>query len=165
MKRRKGFTLIELMIVIFLLAFISAISGLMLQNYTLNRNLKTAARDIASDFALYKVRAISENTTYQIVFDTTVPGSYTIQSLVNPGPVVTNLMTKSPAAFGSGISIISAIFGGASQTVVFNPRGTISSPVGQLLNGDGVILQNSRTSQAIITVNLTGRTYVTFNII
>ena len=163
MKRRKGFTLVELMIVIFVLACIAAISGLLLQSYTLNRNLRTAARDIASDFALYKGRAISENTTYQIVFDVTVPGSYTIQSVVNPGPVVTNLMTKKPSSFGSGISIVSATFGpGAAQTVVFNPRGTIS-PLGGAF--DGVVLQNSRNSQATITVNLTGRTYVTFNII
>jgi prepilin-type N-terminal cleavage/methylation domain-containing protein len=163
MKRRKGFTLVELMIVVFLLACISAIGGLMLQNYTLNRNLRTAARDIASDFAVYKGRAVSDNTTYQIAFDTTAPGSYTIQSVVNPGPVVTNLTTKSPAAFGSGITIVSATFGpGAVQTVIFNPRGTIS-PLGGAL--DGVVLKNSRNSQATITVNLTGRTYVTFNII
>jgi prepilin-type N-terminal cleavage/methylation domain-containing protein len=164
MKRRKGFTLVELMIVVCMLAIISAIGGLWLHYYTLNRNLRTAARDIASDFAIYKGRAVSDNITYQIVFDTTLPGSYTIQSVVNPGPVVTNLTTKNPSSFGSDIRIVSATFGaGAAQTVIFSPRGTVS-PLG---NGvlDGVVLQNSRTSQATITVNLTGRTYVTFNII
>lgn len=161
MKRRKGFTLVELMIVVSLLAIISAIGGLLLHNYTLNRNLRTAARDIASDFAVFKERAISENITYQIAFDTTAPGSYTIQSVVNA--VVTNLTTKSPSAFGSGIRIISATFGpGASQTVVFSPRGTLS-PLGGGL--DGVVLQNSRGSLSTITVNLMGRTYVTSNII
>ncbi|MGD1152227.1 MAG: prepilin-type N-terminal cleavage/methylation domain-containing protein [Syntrophales bacterium] len=162
MERRKGFTLVELMIVVCLLAFISAIGGLMLHNYTLNRNLRTAARDIVSDFTIFKERAVSENITYQIAFDTTLPGSYTIQSVVNA--VVTNLTTKRPSSFGSGIRIISATFGpGASQTVIFSPRGTVS-PLG---NGvlDGVVLQNSRNSQATITVNLTGRTYVTFIIV
>jgi prepilin-type N-terminal cleavage/methylation domain-containing protein len=161
MKRHKGFTLVELMIVVFLLGVISAVGGLLLQNYTLNRNLRTAARDIASDFTLYKERAVSENITYQIAFDTTAPGSYTIQSVVNA--VVTNLMTKRPSSFGSGNRIISATFGpGASLTVIFSPRGTVS-PLGGGL--DGVVLQNSRGSQATITVNLTGRTYVTFNIV
>ncbi len=164
MKRRKGFTLVELMIVVCLLAFISAIGGLWLHYYTLNRNLRTAARDIASDFAIFKGRAVSDNITYQIAFDTTAPGSYTIQSVV--GGVVANLTTKSPSAFGSGIRIISATFGaGGSQTVRFSPRGIVSSPVDQLVVGDGVVLQNTRTSQATITVNLTGRTYVTFVII
>jgi len=162
MKRRKGFTLVELMIVIFMLAIISAVAGLLLQNYTLNRNLRTAARNIASDFTIYKERAVSENITYQIAFDTAVPGSYTIQSVVNA--VVTNLTTKRPSSFGSDIRIISATFGpGASQTVIFSPRGTIS-PLGNAVL-DGVVLQNSRNSRATITVNLTGRTYVTFNIV
>jgi Tfp pilus assembly protein FimT len=153
---------VELMIVVCMLALISAIGGLILHNYTLNRNLRTAARDIASDLALYKERAVSENITYQIAFDTTAPGSYTIQSVV--GVVVTNLTTKSPSLlFGSGIRIVGATFGaGASPTVIFNPRGTVS-PLGGGL--DGVVLQNSRNSQATITVNLTGRTYVTFNIV
>jgi prepilin-type N-terminal cleavage/methylation domain-containing protein len=162
MKRRKGFTLVELMIVVCLLAFISAIGGLWLHYYTLNRNLRTAARDIASDFTIYKERAVSDNITYQIAFNTAAPGSYTIQSVVNA--VVTNLTTKSPSAFGSGIRIISATFGaGASQTIIFSPRGIVS-PLG---NGvlDGVVLQNSRNSQATITVNMTGRTYVTFVIV
>jgi prepilin-type N-terminal cleavage/methylation domain-containing protein len=164
MKHRNGFTLVELMIVVFLLAFISAIGGLLLQNYTLNRNLRTAARDIASDFTIYKERAISENITYQIVFNSPVAGSYTIQSVVNPGPVVTNVTTKSPSSFGSGIGIFSATFGpGGLQTVIFSPRGTVS-PLGNAVL-DGVVLQNSRASRATITVNLTGRTYVTFNII
>jgi prepilin-type N-terminal cleavage/methylation domain-containing protein len=161
MERRKGFTLVELMIVVFMLAFISTIGGLWLHNYTLNRNLRTAARDIASDIAIFKERAVSDNRTYQIAFNATAPGSYTIQSVVNA--VVTNLMTKSPSAFGSGITIISATFGaGASPTVIFSPRGTVS-PLGGAL--DGVVLRNSRNSQATVTVNLTGRTYVTFVIV
>ncbi len=152
MKRRKGFTLVELVVVIFILAIISAIGGLVLHNYTLNRNLRTAARDIASDFAIYKERAVSDNITYQIAFNTALPG------------VVINLTTKSPSSFGSDIRIISATFGaGASQTVIFSPRGTVS-PLGNAVL-DGVVLQNSRNSQATITVNLTGRTYATFNIL
>jgi len=150
------------MIVVCMLAFIAGMAGLLLQNYTLNRNLKTAARDIASDFAIYKERAIAENIQYQIVFDTTVPGSYTIQTVV--AGVTTNLLTKHPSSFGSGIKILSATFGAVgTQTVIFSPRGTVS-PLGNAVL-DGVVLQNSRNSQATITVNQTGRTYVTFIIV
>ena len=81
MQRCKGFSLIELIIVICLIAIIAAIAGLNLVNYTINRNLRSAARDIVSDFAVCKERAISESTTYQIIF-VTGGNSYTIQDLL-----------------------------------------------------------------------------------
>ncbi|MCX5843331.1 MAG: prepilin-type N-terminal cleavage/methylation domain-containing protein, partial [Deltaproteobacteria bacterium] len=78
MKSIKGFTLVELIITIALVAIIGVIAGFNVYAYTLNRNLKSAARAITSDFSFCKGKAISENTRYQIAFD--VAGkSYTIQ--------------------------------------------------------------------------------------
>jgi prepilin-type N-terminal cleavage/methylation domain-containing protein len=149
MKSRKGFTLVELMIAIAVIAIIAAIGGLSLHSYTLNRNLKSAAREIVSDFFVSRSRAVSEGKNYRIVFD--IPGSsYTIQ----PGTFTP--VTKSPAAFWSDIRIIDANFGNG-QTVNFLARGTMS-PFGNIKLG------NSRQSYAIIKVNITGRTYVTFDI-
>jgi prepilin-type N-terminal cleavage/methylation domain-containing protein len=149
MKSRKGFTLVELMIVIALLAIIAAVGGLALHAYTLNRNLKSAAREIVSDFFVYRARATSEGKTYRIAFD--VDGNtYTIQ------PGSSTPVTRSPMAFGSDIRIINANFG-AGQTINFLPRGTVS-PFGN------VKLRNSRQSNATIKVNIAGRTYVKFEI-
>jgi prepilin-type N-terminal cleavage/methylation domain-containing protein len=157
LQSRKGFTLIELIIVIGLLVTIAAIGGLNLHTYTLNRNLKSAARDIVADFAACRQKAVSENTTYQIVFNV-AGGSYTIQTLTGVPPAV----TKSVTSFGKDIKIVSAAFGATSSlTVNFDSRGTVSTPSG-LLNagGDTIILQNSRGTTATITVNTMGRTYV-----
>jgi prepilin-type N-terminal cleavage/methylation domain-containing protein len=149
MESRKGFTLVELIIVIALLAIIAAIGGLTFHSYTLNRNLKSAAREIVSDFFVYRARAVSEGKTYRIAFD--IEGnSYTIQ------PGTATPVTRSPMAFGSDIRIIDANFG-AGQTVNFLARGTVS-PFGN------VTLGNSRQSNATIKVNITGRTYVKFDI-
>jgi prepilin-type N-terminal cleavage/methylation domain-containing protein len=149
MKSRKGFTLVELIIVIAVLAIITTIGGLSLHAYTLNRNLKSAAREIVSDFFVYRARAVSEGKNYRITFDI-AGNSYTIQ------PGTSSPVTKSPLAFGSDIRIIDANFGGG-QTVNFLARGTVS-PFGNIKLG------NSRQSNATIKVNITGRTYVKFDI-
>jgi len=149
MKSRKGFTLVELMITIALLAIVATILGLNLHAYTLNRNLKSAAREIVSDFFVYRARAVSEGKTYRIAFD--IDGnSYTIQ------PGSSTPVTRSPLAFGSDIRIIAASFGGG-HAENFLARGT-ESPFGNIK------LVNSRQSNATIKVNITGRTYVIFDI-
>jgi len=149
MKSRKGFTLVELMITIALLAIVATIGGLNLHAYTLNRNLKSAAREIVSDFFVYRARAVSEGKTYRIAFD--IDGnSYVVQ------PGSSTPVTRSPLAFGSDIRIIAASFGGG-HTVNFLARGTVS-PFGNIK------LTNSRQSSATIKVNITGRTYVIFDI-
>jgi prepilin-type N-terminal cleavage/methylation domain-containing protein len=160
MQRCKGFTLVELMIAISVLISIAAIAGLNLHAYTLNRNLRSAARDIASDFFICKGRAVSENKTYQIVFNV-AGGSYAIQTVTGTPAAV----TKRPSSFGSGISIVSADFGGG-QTINFLARGTVSplSPPPGVTGDNSVILRNSRNSRATITVTMTGKTNVTFNI-
>ena len=148
------------MIAISVLISIAAIAGLNLHAYTLNRNLRSAARDIASDFFICKGRAVSENKTYQIVFNV-AGGSYAIQTVTGTPAAV----TKRPSSFGSGISIVSAGFGGG-QTINFFARGTVSplsAPPG-VAGDNSVLLRNSRNSIATITVTMTGRTYVTFDI-
>lgn len=161
MQSRKGFTLIELIIVICVFAIIAAIAGLNLRNYALNRNLKAAARDIAADFAICKQKAVSESATYQIVFNIT-GGSYTIQTTTGVPPAV----TKSVTSFGRDITMVSAAFGTASSTTVnFDSRGTVSTPSGSLnAGGDTVVLQNSRGSTATIRVLTMGKINATFTI-
>ena len=46
----RGFSLIEIIIVVMIIAIISAVSVPSLMPYIINRDLKTAAQDIASDF-------------------------------------------------------------------------------------------------------------------
>jgi len=150
MKPSKGFSLIEVLIAIVVIGIVAAVAGLNLHAYTLNRNLKSAAREIASDFTLCKQKAASESKTYQIVFNSPSAGSYTIQTTISTDPTV----VKSVSSFGKDITIDSETFGG---TVNFNSRGTIT-PLGN------VNLRNSRNSTATITVTTMGRANVTFNI-
>jgi prepilin-type N-terminal cleavage/methylation domain-containing protein len=151
MQRCKGFSLIELLVVVILIGIICAVAGLNLVNYTKNRNLRSAARGVASDFAICKERAISESTTYRITFVNGGNG-YTIKNVDNPAvPDVSKLLSE----YGTDIVIQNADFGGGPQ-VEFQARGTVS-PLGE----NSVTLENSRHSTVTITVSMTGRTYVT----
>jgi len=122
-----------------------------------NRNLKTAARNIAGDIYDLRDRASSENRWYQITFNQ--GGNYTIaqcSAIGSPcGGYNAPITTKSPAAFGSGISITSA-----NLVLQIQPSGIVSPAAGGVVR-----LTNNRTSTATITINLTGRTSVTWALI
>ena len=149
MKQSKGFTLIELMIVIAVLGILGTMATFSFQRYVTNANLKTAAREIMTDMSLCKQKAMSEGIQYRLTF--TVGSD---QYAISAAPFSSS-QTKSLAQFGAGMSVQSVNF--TSGQVIFLPRGTLSSNTGT------VVLVNSRNSTATITVNITGRTYVAYN--
>jgi type II secretion system protein H len=146
---KKGFSLVELVIVIALIAIVAAIATPSWQKYRANTNLKTAAREVMADIFNAKQRAVEENLdVYRIGFSV-INNNY---GLIRIDTGVT-LWTKSFAGFGNDIHIDSVTFNGS--VVSFNKRGTSSQGTVVLGNGSG--------STAAITVNITGRAYVEFD--
>jgi prepilin-type N-terminal cleavage/methylation domain-containing protein len=152
-KRQSGFSLIELMIAMAILAVISTIAVFSWNRYVTNTNLRTAARELEADFFLIKERAVSERVQYRITLNVGA-NSYTIEQGTATGSPFSVMQTKSPATFSSGISLLDTNFG--SGQITFQPRGTLATGTGN------VRLKNSRNSIATITINITGRTYVQF---
>jgi type IV pilus assembly protein PilA len=158
MDDRKGFSLIEMIIVIAIIGIVATFAVPGFQNYARNQNLKTAAQEIASEFFVTRERALAENKTYRIVFDD-VNNQYTTEERTALGPpvVYTTRQTKkiaSSAATAGGIVIdmpktTATIF-------TFQPRGTVSSGT--------LSLRNSINSSAAITVNFPSRTYVAYTL-
>ena len=153
MNNQRGFSLIELIIVVAILGIMGTIAASTFQSYVNNSNLRTAARDMASDMANTKQRAVSEGLTYRITISTG-GNSYTI-TRVNADGTTTDMATKLPTAFGANLTINSTNY--ASNIITFQTRGTTSA--------GWVKLRNSRNSEATITSNTTGRTHVTFAIL
>jgi prepilin-type N-terminal cleavage/methylation domain-containing protein len=147
----KGFTLIELMIVIGIIGTLSAVALFRWWGFQNNTNLRTAASEIMSDISSCKQRAVSEGVQYCIQFTEGSP-NYTINASSCTSP--TQTQTKRLTSFGSGLLISNTNFN--SDQLGFLSRGTLSSNTGR------ITLTNSSNSTAIITVNITGRTYVSY---
>ena len=99
-KWQEGFTLAEILITVAVIAIISAIAIPTYSRYSLNTDLKAAARNIQADFLDLRERAISENTKYQITFDQN-GNSYTIQRGTETGAPYTPIEVRTFSDFGS----------------------------------------------------------------
>ena len=115
---QRGFTLIEMLIVLILIIIVAGISYGAFNRMGINSFLRTAARDIASDFQLARQRAMAENNPLTITFD---PGNHTYTVPTPSG----GAQIKTLASYGGGITINSINIPGSA--VVFAPRGTTTS--------------------------------------
>jgi prepilin-type N-terminal cleavage/methylation domain-containing protein len=142
----RGFSLIELLIAMALVAIVATISVPQFQRYSTNADLKTAAREVAADIFNTKQAAIGGNlNVYRLTFSV-ASNNYSL-SRIDSG---VTLWTKPLTSFGSGLLINNVTFG--ASVIAFDKRGTSSA--------GSVTLANKIGSTAQITVNFTGRTYV-----
>lgn len=82
-KGQRGFSLVEVIVVIGTIMVVGAVAIPAFQSYTANMNLRNAAREIQGDFFICKERAISENRRYRIRFDVAA-NEFTLQQCQGP---------------------------------------------------------------------------------
>ena len=155
--QQKGFTLIELIVVMGIMGILATIAVPTFQNYIRNQNLKTAARGITSDFFATREKALSENMTYCIHFDQANNG-YCIFQGPCTGASCAPLTTKSMTSIASYIKV------DADQDVSFQTRGTISCPSSIPPLPCFTISNTNNLSSANIFVNFPSRIYATFTL-
>ncbi|HEX7371597.1 MAG TPA: GspH/FimT family pseudopilin [Thermodesulfobacteriota bacterium] len=135
-----------MIITLALIAIVGAIAMPSFNRMTVNGNLRSSARDVQGRIAYLKERAMADNTRYTLTFDK-ANNCYRSSDMEADE-------WRYASSFGQSIRITSVAFGGVS-TVAFETRGTLAQ-------AGNIVLANSRGSTATITCNLSGRTYVQF---
>ena len=159
-RKNKGFSLIELIVVLAILGTVAAIAAPNFTRYRDNANLKEAARDISSDIQLYKQRAVAENVRYRITFNSGA-NNYVVQkeTTLNAGNFSSNTLFTKDIGTSNAIETYTAANFGGNAYITFLPRGTIAEATGSL-----ILRHKTRLSTATINVTIMGRTNVQYNL-
>ncbi len=140
---KKGVTLIELVVVFVIIAIGAVLLVPNIGSWLPNYRLRSATRDITSTMRVAQMKAVSNNTEYQVVFDPGA-GTYILQYRNTAGNWVNEGATQT---LPSGVRIADSFPGNIAN---FNPNSTSST--------GSMTLQNSKGTQRIITLTpSTGR--------
>lgn len=156
-----AFTLLELLVVVGILAVVMSIGYPFFRQYQGNGHLRSAARGIVADFADQKQRAMTGDLAVRGVRVHRMAlnlgaNQYTLQrctTTANPCFTWENMQVISLNQYGN--DIVFDPTGTNPANIDFQTRGTVSQA--------RIVLTNGRGSRATIESNISGRTYVAFN--
>jgi type IV fimbrial biogenesis protein FimT len=153
MQKASGFTLMELMIVIAIVAVISAISIPYLIGWFPQYRLSTATRDMVSTFQMARLKAIKTNADIVVAINLATD-SYTVFQDDSLNWVLDGAERQfTTRTLPPGIDITAASFGGATS-VRFDRRGFPQNVAGNSTNGS-VTFDNGRgTVHSVVSVIL-----------
>ena len=159
MRKGDGFTIIELIVILVVLGILAAIAIPGFSHWGPDLRLKSAVRDLKSDMALTKLRAIRENADVALLFDT-ANNRYTVFVDDGAGGGIagdwiqngSEVLIKTETIPSDVIMYDSSFAGGATRCR-FNSRGY---PEGLDGNDDHVYMRNNNNTYRGITLSPLG---------
>lgn len=146
-QRISGFTVLELMVAVGIAMVVLGIAVPSLLTWLPTLRLSSAARQVATDLQVARMKAISQNRKFRLNFNTTT--TYYLESdLNNDGTIASGENDSGPFSLPEGITTT------VGTTPEFYPRGTASAAATKTL-------QNSNSETKSVQVAVVGR--VTLN--
>lgn len=139
---KNGFTLIEIMVVIAIIALVSSVSWVALNNYRPSLELRAVARNIATDLRLAQQLSVSEQINHGIFFDLDNK-KYQLKKF---GTVTQDIFSKNLPSIVNFCGITGLSTG---NYAIFNPYGAV-------LATGSVCLVSSNGQQKIIEIKPSG---------
>jgi len=143
-RSRGGFTVIELLTVVGIMMIITAIATPSFYYWLPTYRLSAGARQIAADFQLARMKAISQNTTYRLNFQTS--STYVLE-VDNDNNGVPETVESGPFELPDGITASPT-----GPTANFQSRGTASGT-------DTITVSNSDATK-VVCVKTVGRVHI-----
>ena len=162
-RNERGFSLIELLVVIVLLGLVVMVGMPAMQDWLERYRVRTAAQSLAADMQLQRMRAVSRNRAFCIQFSQ-VNGTYTLWE-GDPVNGLTQQMVPEPIVLPMGVSFtggagdpIEPAWQGNNDVAVFHPDGSIND---RLAQDDTTWLTNAIGDSFRVVINqVTGRVQV-----
>ncbi len=133
MRSSRGFTLFELLVVIALIAILSAISIPALLEGAARNSVWTASEQIGSQIRQARLKAISRNRTFRVRFDCPIVGQYRVL-VVTGDAAIDNAADRcsNTEEFDSGIYTMpnQVSYTDPPPLLEVNPRGIFTSTLG-----------------------------------
>ena len=143
MMNQKGITLIELVVVMAIIAIGAALTTPNISGWLPTYRLRSATRDVVSIMRVAQLKAVSNNTSYRVTFNT-VNDSYVLEYQDTGGGWVTEGETQS---LPTGVKFNTTF---AGNITTFLPNSTAT-------DGNVTLNNNKGTNKRIRLLGLTGR--------
>ena len=136
----RGFTVIELIVVLAVALIVMGVALPNMISWLPNYRLSSGARQVAGDLQLARMKAISQNTKYRLIFGSLPSTSYTIEK--DNGGFATE---SGPFSLPDGITVTVV-----SATSEFQARGTVNA-------ASVITLQNINSLTKQVQISIVGR--------